>query len=225
MKHKIKFCLYILLALMPGFIKKFIYNTFLGCEIHKTAKIGFSYIAAKKIVMGPNSSFGHLNYVRNLELLEIGANTKILNSNYMKALPLSSKKHFVTETDRFPAFIIGQDCSVGSRHYFDCNNTIRIGNFSSIAGFGITMIAHGVNLQENRQETAPITVGSYCRVFTGAVLTRGSKLPDYSILAANSVLTKPYEQPYTLYAGVTAKPVKEMDPEWKFFTRKTGFVS
>jgi acetyltransferase-like isoleucine patch superfamily enzyme len=61
-------------------------------------------------------------------------------------------------------------------------------------------------------------------VGTGVVILKGSCLPDYSVLGAGSVLTKTMTEPYTLYSGVPAAPISELDKASRYFIRQTGFV-
>ena len=49
-------------------------------------------------------------------------------------------------------------------------------------------------------------------------------LPDYSVLGAGAVLNKKYDERYKLYAGVPARPVKDIDRNAKYFDRLSGFV-
>lgn len=213
------------LALMPNAIKRRIYNAFLGAEIHSTARIGFSYVQAGKIKMGPYSRIGHLNVIRNLELLEIGEKALIGNLNSVSAFPLSDNRHFVDETHRFPALILEEHSDIVSRNYFDCCHTIRIGHHTIIAGSGSVFFTHGINIEQNKQEAKPITVGNHAMIGARCVVVKGASLPDCSVLGANSTLSKPLEQPYRLYSGVPAMPVKELNPASQYFHRKIGYVS
>jgi carbonic anhydrase/acetyltransferase-like protein (isoleucine patch superfamily) len=62
--------------------------------------------------------------------------------------------------------------------------------------------------------------------FVGAafVLLPGASLPDYSVLGAIALLNKHYTEPYYLYAGNPAGPVKQLSPDQKYFTHKSGYV-
>jgi hypothetical protein len=46
-----------------------------------------------------------------------------------------------------------------------------------------------------------------------------------SILGANSLLNSAPTDSFQLYAGVPARPTKELDVNLKYFTRTEGFVS
>lgn len=213
------------LALMPNAIKRRIYNAFLGTEIHSTARIGFSYVRARKIKMGPYSRIGHLNIIRNLELLDLGEMALIGSLNTVNALPLSDNRHFTDEVHRLPALILEEHSDIVGRNYFDCSHTIRIGHHTIIAGSGSAFFTHGINIEQNKQEAKPVTIGSYAMIGSRCVVVKGASLPDCSVLGANSTLSKAFEQPYRLYSGVPAMPVKELNPASQYFHRKIGYVS
>ena len=216
----------ILLALapMPTIIKRFFYTVFFKWEIHKTAEIGISFIRAKHVKMGPYSSIKNFNVIRNLELLEVGEGSMIGKFNNINAIPLGSTRHFVEEANRKQAFIMGKHTDIVKGHFFDCNDTITIGDFTIIAGFGTAFFTHSINVETNRQETRKINIGSYCMIGAKSVVTRGGVLPDYSILAANSTLHKPFDESYMIYSGVPAKPMKKLEEDAKYFSRTKAFV-
>lgn len=215
---------YSLLAVLPNYIKIPIYNNFLDCQIHPSSKIGISYVRAKKIIMGPNSSIGHFNIINNLTILKIGENSKIGNKNRASAIPIGSKKHFSSETNRIQSLIIGNQSGIVKGHFFDCNNTISIGDFAIIAGHGSSFYTHSINIKENRQETGKINIGNYTMVGACSIITRGAELPDCSILAANSTLHEKFVEKYMLYSGVPASPIKALGHDFKFFNREKGYI-
>lgn len=212
------------MVLLPSPVKIYLYNKFFGWEIHKTAKIGLSFLHAKKIKIGQGSIIGHFNVVRHLELLEIGDYATIGNFNWMRSIPLGSDKHFKNEIDRKSALILGNHSDIVSKHFFDCNNQIIIGEKTIIAGSGSSFYTHSISIERNCQESAPIYIGSYSMIGANSVITRGARLPDYCVLGANSTLHKNYEESYKIYSGVPAVAVKELSPDSKFFHREVGFV-
>ncbi|PCJ95747.1 MAG: hypothetical protein COA45_12025 [Zetaproteobacteria bacterium] len=214
----------LLLVFLPSPIKIYIYNKFLGCDIHKTAKIGMSYICVRKIKMGAGARIRHLNIIKNLELLELGEVASIGNMNSITAVPSLSRMHFKNEKDRYPALIMGEHSAIVKKHFFDCNNTISIGKYATIAGLGSVFFTHGINLEDNRQELNKIKIGDYSMVSACSVITKGAVLPDCSILGANSTLHKAFSQSHTLYSGVPAQAVKKLDANFKYFHREVGYV-
>lgn len=225
MKQHISNAFYVLLAFLPSSAKRFIYNNILGHDIHPTAKIGLSFVKVQKLKMGPNARIRNFNIIRNLEVLELGESASIGGRNYISALPIGSKKHFLNEKDRKQALILEAHSSIVSNHFFDCNNTISIGHHTTIAGHGTSFFTHGIDIEENLQKSAPISIGNYCMVGACSVIIKGAVLPDCSILAANSTLHKAYETTHMLYSGVPAKAIKELAPESLYFHRTTGSIA
>lgn len=215
---------FMILAIMPSKLKILIYNKLLNCDIHPTARLGFSYLKVKRIKMGSQTKIGSFCIIKNLEQIEMGESASIGRFNRFSAMPLSDKRNFQSETDRFPALTMGRNAAIVSNHYFDCNNKITIGDFTIIAGSGTAFFTHSINIEQNLQETLPIHIGKYCLISSRCVVVKGAKLPDYSVLGANSMLHKPYTEPYTLYSGVPAVPIKQYNPNSAYFTRTVGFV-
>ena len=49
-------------------------------------------------------------------------------------------------------------------------------------------------------------------------------MPDRSVLAAGSVLTKEFWEEETLYAGVPARSARKISADAGYFKRDTGYV-
>jgi len=218
------FYLHLLACICPNVFKRFIYNRLLGHSIHKTARIGFSFVHAGKIKMEASARIGNFNIIRNLELLAMGEHSLIEKYNRASGLPLSNTMHFWDEADRLPALIIGKHTAITGKHVFDCNNTISIGDYTTIAGQNSLFYTHGINLERNRQESEKLSIGNYCMIATRCVVVKGAKLPDCSVLAANSTLHKAWEQTHTLYSGVPAQPAKQFNETCKYFHRDSGYT-
>ena len=120
--------------------------------------------------------------------------------------------------------ILGSQSAITHRHIIDCTNAVHIGEFTTLAGYRSQILTHSIDLMDCRQSSAPVRIGDYCFIGTDCVLLGGSALPSYSALGAKSLLNKAYDQTYSLYAGVPAKPVKSLEPEMKYFQREVGFV-
>ncbi len=113
---------------------------------------------------------------------------------------------------------------ISSRHFIDCTARVRIGAFTTVAGFRSQLITHSIDLAAGRQSSEPIEIGEYCFLGTEAVVLGGSCLPHHSVLGAKSLLNKKWEMPFHLYGGVPAKPLKKLPEEMEYFRRQEGFV-
>lgn len=214
----------VLVAILPWRIKRRILNTFYRCNLSASAYIGISPIINARIAMADNARIGHFNVIKGLQRLEMGRDAKIGNLNYISAVPADSQKHFINESRRQPKLILEECACIVGRHFLDCSNTIRIGAFTTVAGLHTSFFTHGIDVMDATQRSAPIDIGRYCMIGTCSVILKGSKLPDFSILAANSTLQKPYEAPYRLYSGVPATEVKALPQDCAYFTRTREFV-
>ena len=120
--------------------------------------------------------------------------------------------------------IVEKHAGISSRHLIDCTARVRIGAFATIGGFGSQFVTHSIDLNAVRQSAEPIDVGEYCFVGTNCVLLGGSSLPHHSVLGAQSLLNKQWNESYRLYGGVPAKPIKELSDQMEYFRRTEGFV-
>ena len=120
--------------------------------------------------------------------------------------------------------ILGEHAAITHRHLIDCTNSVVIGRFTTMAGFQSQILTHSIDLERNRQASAPVRVGEYCFIGTNSVLLPGSVLPDFCVLGAKSLLNKSFTTTHQLYAGVPAEPVKTFPPDWDYFRRSQGFV-
>ena len=211
--------------LLPWNMRRRFMNWRFGYRIHPAARIGISWVFPANLIMGENSSIGHLNIFKDADLVELGEWALLGNLNWITAYPKGCDRHFSHQPDRKPQLVIGDHAAVTNRHLIDCTNSVTIGSFSTFAGFRSQILTHSIDLAEGKQSSAPVTIGRYCFVGTGCVLLGGAILPDYSILCAMSLLNRDYTDTYRLYAGVPAKPIKALDKDLKYFTRETGFIN
>lgn len=210
---------------LPWQIRRLLLVYVLGYVIHKTARIGFSLLCPIHLEMGPHSHIGHLNLCKpGVELLRLGGYAAVGNLNWITGESLSSTSHFVEDAGRKPELVVHDHAAITNRHYFDCTASVSIGRFSTFAGLRSVILSHSIDLFACRQSAKPVLIGEYCFVGTASILLGGAALPDYSVLGANSLLNKHYTEPYYLYAGNPARPIKELDRDSKYFIRTKGYV-
>lgn len=210
--------------ILPWELRRRLLEKQFGYQIHPTSYIGFSWICARRLIMEENSRIGHLTVCREIDLLQLGANSIIGQLNWITGFPTGKSRHFAHQTDRRPELILAPHAGISSRHMIDCTARIRIGAFATVAGFRSQLLTHSIDLAAGRQSSEPIEIGEYCFVGTNCVILGGCSLPHHSVLGAKSLLNESYANPYQLYAGVPAKPVKELSGDLQYFRRKEGFV-
>lgn len=207
------------IVILPWRIKRFILQRCYGYELDKRAHIGLSYVYPKKLVMGPGAFIGHLNVIIRLDLLRMAKNTTITQQNWVTAFPKEGKGAFEENPDRQTHLIMDEGAAITKKHHIDCTDTVMVGKFTSIGGYGTQILTHSTSLKYNKQMCAPIKIGHNCFIGTRSILLTGTTLPDCCVLGAGAVLQKSYTETYCLYGGVPAKFVKKLDDEYSFLTR------
>lgn len=216
----------IILIFIPWSVRRVILQKVFKYEIHPSAKIGFSFIYPKHLTMNEGAVIGNLTVAINLEKIEIGNNSIIGRNNWITGFPKTyNSRHFSHQKDRIANLKIGKHSAITKNHHIDCTNSIVIGDFVTIAGYQSQFLTHSIDVMENIQDSKPIEIGDYCFIGTNVVVLGGAILPSHSVLGAKSLLNKKFDKEWTLYAGVAAKPVKEIPKNGKYFIRETGFVN
>jgi len=214
----------ILSLLLPWNLRRsFLENQF-GYSIHPSSRIGFAWIFPRRLVMEEKSRIGHLTFCKNIDLLHLGAHAIVGQLNWITGFPSGPSRHFAHQPERQPELIVERHAGISSRHLIDCTARVRIGAFATIGGFRSQLLTHSIDFNAGRQTAEPIEIGEYSFTGTNSVVLGGSVLPHHSVLGAQSLLNKKWDEPYRLYAGVPAKPVKELSQEMEYFRRSEGFV-
>jgi len=219
-----RFLLRLLVVLLPWPLRRRALGAFFGYEIHPTARIGWAWIFPEKLVMAEGAQIGHFTVALRLARIELGRHACIGRNNWITGFPRGAARHFAHRSDRDPALIVGEHAAVTKGHHFDCTDRITIGAFTTIAGYRSQFLTHAIDVVHNRQDCAPIAIGDRCFVGTAVVALGGSRLPDRSVLGAMALLNRAHEQPGWLYAGVPARPVKELPADAAYFHRPEGWV-
>ena len=212
-------------VLLPWPLKRLLLRLVYRYELHSTSRIGLAWVFPDRLVMKPHSSIGHLTVCKGLALLELGESASIGRLNWITAYPLDGSAHFAHRSTRAPELTLAEHAAITNRHIIDCTERISIGAYTTVAGFRSQLLTHSIDLAQCRQDAQPIAIGCYVFIGTACTLLGGTAIPDYSVVAANSLVRTAYDEPYWLYAGVPAKAVTQLDPQLKYFTRAKGFVT
>lgn len=224
----LKIIVQLILFLFPWFIRKYCLSTLFGFKLEKGTHMGYTIILAKEVHLKEYATIGHLNFCKSIDKLELGPYSGIGNRNFITGFSVTDPivtihGHFNQRKDRKCELIIGEHVGITSRHYFDCNGGVHIGDFCQIAGFETAFLSHSIDLNSNRQDAETIKIGKYSFIGTRVTILKGSEIPSYSVIGACSMVNKKLETPYCLYGGVPCKFIKEIK-DYKFFQRKEGFV-
>jgi acetyltransferase-like isoleucine patch superfamily enzyme len=215
----------IITFLFPWFLRRRMLNKWFGYKIHAKASIGLAWIFPRELIMEAGSRIDHFNVAIHLDKIELGSKAAIGRGNWITGFPTNSNSpHFRHQPQRKAELVLGESANITKYHHFDCTSQIHIGRYATIAGYASQFLTHSIDLNENRQDSNPILIGEYSFIGTNVVVLGGSELPNYSVLAAKSLLNKTFSDEWMLYAGLPAHKIKEVPKTAKYFTRLEGFV-
>lgn len=207
-----KLFFHFILMFFPWWLRRRLLCFFGGYKIDKTARIGFSLVMPKILEMGRGCSIGHFVVCKSsVDRLSMADDSSMGSFHLITGFSTRNKKHFQHVKGRRCEMVIETGVGIPSRKFFDCNGGIYIGEYSTIAGQWTQFLTHSIDIYNSRQDAKPIKIGRYCFVGTGCILLPGSSLPDFSVLAAGSVLNKHYTESGYVYAGVPAVPKKKLN--------------
>lgn len=133
-----------------------------------------------------------------------------------------------TSTIRCPEQIQrGKGCWPGdSPHvYINAKNGVSFGDFTNL-GPNVSIISANHDLINNELFTsaAPIRIGRFCWLGSGAVILPGVYLGDFTIVGAGAIVTKSFEEGFCVLAGNPASVIKQLDKEacMAYARSKTG---
>jgi len=208
---------------MPQVVKRAIGRRLLGWVVHPSARIGLSLVDCDRLELGPGSAIGHLNVIRGMAGVRLGANSSIGNWNWFTCAGMFRTVRG-SQSSSVGRLEIGPHSAITSRHYVDCSGGVYIGQFTTIGGVRSTILSHQIDLALGVQSAATTTVGDYCFVSSNACLTPGSSVPDRSIVAMGAVVVGALPHPGSLYGGVPAQLIRSGIDSGRYFSRPRGFV-
>jgi acetyltransferase-like isoleucine patch superfamily enzyme len=170
---------------------------------------GFIYrIALRRI--GPGSYVSPFIQAVGLDCVSIGSRSRISRNTRVLALKSYREQVFA------PSLSIGDNVSVGFGCTLSCVNLLEIGDDVTIGDNVYVADSHHDYASPQSsvldQPLIPgrITIGRGAWVGYGAFVAGNVDIGAYAVVGANSVVTRSVE-PYTVVAGVPAKPIKRFD--------------
>jgi acetyltransferase-like isoleucine patch superfamily enzyme len=187
-------CLILPRRLKPFFLR------LLGHPVHNTARIGCSLVLVSKLALGPAVRIGHgnfirarrlvlrksaivgkLNYISGVLSIRLGPRSLLGNRNVINRLSVPGQK---------PAQVFtGELVGITAGHYLNANESIIIGDFSTIAGIGSQLWTHGfIHFSEGdgrAEVVGRILIGRNCYIGSGCTINPGITIADVVSVSPN----------------------------------------
>jgi acetyltransferase-like isoleucine patch superfamily enzyme len=127
-------------------------------------------------------------------------------------------KNFNAEGDvrfNFGQFLsLGDDVFFNRGSFFDTKGGISIGNFVGIGEF-VRIFTHNHSESDHAIRTyAPVRIGDFAKIFTGAMILPGVTIGEQSIVAGGAIVTTDVP-PGCVVAGIPARVIRERKTEGK----------
>ena len=98
--------------------------------------------------------------------------------------------------------------------YIDAKGGVKFEDYSMMTEYS-RIFTHGHSESDHELRSyAPVEIGAYAKVYTNCTLLPGVHIGRGAIVATGSVVTKDVP-PYTLVAGIPAKPIRERRTDGK----------
>lgn len=155
-----------------------------------------------------NAYLGLGNTFKSMRHVRMGKKTHIANFNFITA-----QAAYQEFSDCVGFLIMEEMAGMTNRHYLDCAGQLILRRNSGIGGLRSIFQSHEIDVHTNQTFAGQIILEPNAMTGTGVLVLRGARLPEKSVLAAGSVLTKQRDdamKPYGLYAGAPAKFVREL---------------
>jgi acetyltransferase-like isoleucine patch superfamily enzyme len=194
------------LCLLPSFLIR-AFSRLLGMEIKAGAKIGFSFVVTDRLILERNARIGHFNYI-NLKSIRLSAGAAIGRSNAIKGLTLDLLIHpnggighqnwiyraAAPTTYGESVLEIGINSKVTFKHHLDCTRSVRIGNYSTLAGLGSQIWTHGyfhaLEGIERVRVDGEVQLGNNVNVSAGCIINPGVTIADGITVGSNVCVSK-----------------------------------
>ena len=208
------------LMLLPSSLKILVLR-WLGHEIGRDVRIGYSYLDVESIVLENGVRIGHFNYFKNLRRLTMREGARIGGyCNWFTATAANDEGN-----PDFGCLEVGRGSNMTARHYFDLQAGIVIGDETLIAGFGSVFLTHTYT-PDLRNVNAAIRIGSRCYVGSHVILLPGIAVGPCSFIGAGAVITKDFSaESGVLLAGNPARIKRKYSTDsWFFVADHSSFL-
>jgi serine acetyltransferase len=212
-----------LTLILPWGVRRRVLEALFGFEIHSTARIGFSWVVPRRLVVGPHARIGHLNVIRQVQTVILEEGGTIGGLNWITANLESSDE--IALDERTSQLVLRFYAGMTTRHYLDCSATIELAKYAVLGGVRSVLLSHHMDVHKAIATCRPIRVGEQSLVSTNCMLLGGAELPDRSVLGASSLLMDAPKETHRLYAGIPAREVSAYAPDLAWFQRSIDVLN
>ncbi len=210
-------------AVLPPPLKRWVYRACFGYRISPRAQVGLAYLDCESLTVGAESRISHgvvflgcgqvtlgqhvhlgsLNLFSGGQRIELGDYSHVRRLCFINAI----RDHDCTN-DPDSTFILGYGSVITAEHRIDFTDRVEIGRCSILGGRNSSIWTHNIRTGQ------PVRIGNYCYLGSELRFAPGATIPDCCVVGLASVITRPFQEPYSLIAGVPAKvrrPLEERD--------------
>jgi acetyltransferase-like isoleucine patch superfamily enzyme len=209
-------------AFLPGALKRLVYRWCFRYRIGRDVRIGIAYLDCAALNIADGARIGHgvvfygcgevhvgraavigpLNLFRGGKRIFLGDYSQVLRLNVINAIP----NHDCTnEPDS--TFFLDYGATITAEHRIDFTDRVRIGRCAILGGRNSSLWTHNI------RTGLPVEIGDYSYVGSEIRMAPGARIPDCCVVGLGSVVTRRLDEPYTLIAGVPAKPRRPLTGE------------
>ncbi len=180
-------------------VRVMLYRILLGYSIDRSSKIGWLTIILVKRAKIRRSRLGRFNIIKVdrmiLDNCEIRTRNRILNIRFLRvgkqAVIVRNNQILGTRTGSnlgcYSVFRLGNNSEITTGHFFDCTDSIFIGNNVTFGGIGSEFWTHGFNLSRTRKQGA-IKIGSFCYFGSRCIVIDSVHIGDHCVISAGTVV-------------------------------------
>ncbi|MCB2078725.1 MAG: hypothetical protein KDE55_13635 [Novosphingobium sp.] len=217
----------LLLAVFPVRIARLL-SPRLRRSIHARARVGFSYVGADSLKLGPHARIGHLNWIRvnGLELSErayIGHFNQISGSLVARldvnaGIGNSNGISRSMANDGSPSLLkLGVWSKITASHKVNMADDVIIGDYSTIAGSGSQIWTHGYVHAEQGIDRyridGPVEIGNNVYVGSMCFVSMGVRIANGVIVGGGTSVAKDLLEPGLYVSSPIRKLPRPADPD------------
>lgn len=229
-KRIIRSCSALVMLLMPSFLACITLRMF-GHHVGKGCRFGFSLIFADSILMKENITIGNFNFI-NIDRLLIHSNSRIGRMNVVNGPVSLILKEWAAignankilragplgvVTIGRAVLRLGELTKVTSNHYIDCTKSIRIGDFSIIAGVGSQIWTHGyIHDTEGPGRyriDGKVEIGNNVYIGAGCIVSMGVRIASGAIVGAGVTVARNFDEPGLYVSAAVRQLPRPVSPD------------